>query len=150
MIMNIVHQNAAARLLEKVKSLEPSPMSSWRCIHVNLADKPERYNHGLRAHFVAKTLIDRLADFDGYLFLCEDGDIFILFQGQVKSIVGKLSKDFIDITPDITDDHRFKVYDLSNGWKILYDLCRAKARTVLAAPEGFYACFAYSMDGVMA
>ena len=141
--MNILHQNATARLLAKVRSLEPDYYSSWRCIHIRLSDKPEKYNHGLRAHFIARALIERLADTDGYMFLCDDGDIFLLFQGQVKPFFKKLSGHFDDIEEDLgatqSEDSRFTVYDLSIDWKPLVSL---------AAPAGLYSAFAYSPETV--
>lgn len=150
--MNILYQNATERLLEKIKSLGMGPCGSWRCIHIHLSDKPERYNHGLRAHFVARGLIDRLADADGYMYLCDDGDIFLLFQGPVKPVVTKLSEHFDDIAPDLSNERsqesRFAVYDLGIEWEPLYLLCYDRAQDALTMPEGFYAAFAYSPDAV--
>lgn len=148
--MKILHQNATPLLFEKVKSLGPNPASSWRCIHVHLSNKPERYNHGLREHFVARTLIERLADLDGYMFLCNDGDIFILFQGPLKRVIGKLDSHFDEFNGDFThaqpEDSRFTIYDLSAGWHSLMHVCQVKALEALEAPEGFYSAFAYSSD----
>lgn len=152
--MNILHQNATSILLERVKDLKPgNHCSSWRSIHIHLSDKPERYNHGLRAYFIARALIDRLADHDGYLFLCEDGDIFLLFQGPMKPILKKLESHFEDIEADLSgasEDSRFTVYDIGADWQALHALCRRKAFAALTAPEGFYTAFAYSLDEVRA
>lgn len=148
--MKILNQNATMLLLEKVKSLGPNPASSWRCIHVHLSDKPEKYNLPMRSHFVAKTLIERLADLDGYLFLCDDGDIFILFQGPLKWVIGRLDSHFDEFNGDFTnaqpEDSRFTIYDLSAGWHSLLRICQHKAIEALEAPEGFYSAFAYSAD----
>jgi hypothetical protein len=87
---------------------------------------------------------------DGYMFLCDDGDIFILFQGPIKTITRKLASHFDELTPDrlrMDDaDARFTLYDFSTDWRTLYNLCRDKLLEVLAAPEGFYAPFAYSPE----
>jgi len=150
--MQIIHENATAKLLEKVKTLEPLHHSSWRCIHFNLWANAERYNHGLRAHFIARALIERLGDLDGYMYLCDDGDIFVFFQGPVKAIVKRLGAHFEDVTSDMSradkDNRRFAIYDLSVEWQQLYELCRDKLLDALSAPEGFYACFAYSPEMV--
>lgn len=150
--MRILHHNAATLLLEKVKSLQPNSSSSWRCIHVHLCDKPEKYNLPLRAHFVARTLIERLADLDGYMFLCDDGDIFILFQGPLKKVIGKLDSHFDEFNGDFTaaqpEDSRFTIYDLSAGWHALFHLCQIKALEELEAPAGFYSAFAYSLESL--
>ena len=151
--MKILHENATSILLERVKALEPAThCSSWRCIHIALSNKPERFNHGLRAYFVARALIRRLRDHDGYLFLCDDGDIFLLFQGPMKPVLKKLEPHFHDIETDLAGDddgeNRFSVYDLGTDWLNLYTLCCHKRLAERTAPEGFYAAFAYSLDEV--
>lgn len=128
--MKILHQNAASLLLEKVKSLGPRANNSWRCIYLKLSDQPERYNTGLRMHFVAKALIDLLGDADGYMYLCDDGDIFILFQGPLKPVLNKLAGHFEEIDLEMFGeqpaDGRFTIFDLSAYWQPLFELCRTK------------------------
>ena len=134
--MKILDRNAAEQLFEKVKSLAQQPHNSWRCIYLNL-DKQERLNAGRRAQFVVPTLVALLADADGYIYLCDDGDIFILFQGPLKSVMAKLSGHFADLKPrplwEQPADSPFTIFDLSKYWQVFFNLCQAKSLQVAHA-----------------
>lgn len=130
--MKIFNDKAAALLYEKVKSLDSQPHDSWRCIYVNLSDKRERYSHSLRKNFVVRAITQLLADMDGYIYLCDDGDIFIMFQGPAKPVISLLATHFDGLTPEAMgkqpEDNIFTIFDLSMYWKLFYKLCQAKFR----------------------
>jgi hypothetical protein len=129
--MKILDSNAGEQLFEKAKALKNQPHNSWRCIYLNL-DKEQRLNAGRRAKFVVPALTTLLRDNEGYIYLCEDGDIFILFQGAVRPIMAKLSSHFDDLKPwplwDEPADHSaFTVFDLSRYWPAFFNLCQTKS-----------------------
>jgi hypothetical protein len=128
--MNILDHNAAKHLFEKVKSLAQQPHNSWRCIYLNL-DKQDRFNAGRQGQFVVGTLVNLLADADGYIYLCDDGDIFILFQGPMKQVMNKLSGYFSDLKPrslyEAPADSLCTIFDLSKYWQVFFNLCKAKS-----------------------
>lgn len=129
--MKILSRDATQRMFEKVKSLTEYH-NSWRVIYFNLAHKPERYNQMLHTHFIIKAITSLLADDEGYIYLCEDGDIFILFQGAFFPIARKLSNHFAGLKPEQMweqpGDALFSVFDLSTHWHAFYVLAMAKAR----------------------
>jgi len=136
--MKILHRNASARLFEKVHSLE-SAHNSWRSIHLNLSSKRERYSQMLRTYFIIKGLTETLSDHDGYIYLCSDGDIFILFQGALRPVIAKLSHYFGDIdlshAVEKSGDDFLTVYDLSKDWSDFLNVCFAKSLTADAIDE---------------
>jgi hypothetical protein len=127
--MKLLNYNAATHLFERVKSLENEPHDSWKAIHICLAGKGE-YTSALRMHFFVQPLRDMLVDKEGYIYVMEDGDIFILFQGQLKPVMEMLHTRFADIKDDV-EEGLFTVYDLSRYWQLFYDLCEHQVKTVM-------------------
>lgn len=136
--MRIYHRNASALLFEKVHSLENSH-NSWRCIHLNLSSKREHYSQMLRTYFIIKGLTETLSDNEGYIYLCSDGDIFILFQGILRPVMAKLAHYFGDIdlshAVERSSDNFFTVYDLSKDWSSFLNLCFTKSLITDALDE---------------
>ncbi len=129
--MQVLERNAAAILFEKASDLNHKPHNSWRCIYIALSAHRTRHNHGLLANFVGKAVRELLADAEGYIYLCQDGDIFILFQGTLKSVTAKLGEHFSDMQLDETgqpENTIFTILDLSRDWEVFFKLCRAKSR----------------------
>jgi hypothetical protein len=66
----------------------------------------------------------------GFMYLCDDGDIFILFQGALRPVTQKLSTHFGDIDPERYMEPNsyniFRAFDLSKHWEEFYDLCEVK------------------------
>lgn len=123
--MKILYRNATAQLFEKVNSLAAHP-NSWRCIHLKLSHRREQYNNKrLLAYFLIKGIAEILSDDEGYIYLCGDGDIFILFQGAMRPVWNKLGSQFADIDMDYdsgqASGNLFAIYDLSKDWS---ELCR--------------------------
>ena len=134
--MKILDRNAGEQLFEKAKSLAQQPHNSWRCIYLNL-DRDQRLNAGRRARFVIPTLTALLENVDGYIYLCDDGDIFILFQGAVRPVMARLSSHFADLKPwplwEEPSNGPFTVFDLSRYWPAFFNLCQAKSLRVAPA-----------------
>lgn len=127
--MKLHQYNAAAILFEKTSSIREEH-DSWRAIHISLSKASERYNRTLRQHFIARGVTEALAVEDGYIYLCNDGDVFILFQGRMNPILKKLALIFEDIQTINHHRHRrnpFTLYDLSTDWQSFYDICFAKS-----------------------
>lgn len=129
--MKLLNYNAAAQLLERMKTLEHQPHGSWRAIHICLFDKHE-YTGNLRRHFFIHPLCDMLADHDGTIYVLDDGDIIILFQGRCEPVIRMLNARFADID-DTEGEGLFTVYDLSRYWQLFYDLCAWHARMAVHA-----------------
>ncbi|MFW0777498.1 MAG: hypothetical protein ACN2B6_07255 [Rickettsiales bacterium] len=130
--MKIFHRNATALLLEKASSISERP-NSWRCIHLTLSEENTQYNQALLTCFMARGLSRVLAEDDGYIYLCSDGDIFILFQGAVKPILKRLADRFADIDLGYgnanDEDSFFTIYDLSTAWSDFFGVCYLKSMT---------------------
>jgi hypothetical protein len=138
--MKLIHINAASILFEKVESLEEEDARhSWRCVYLRLSDKQERFNRELRTHFVNRAIVEMLAGDDGYIYFCDDGDIFILFEGALKPLAEKLSHHFGDLDPEQlrgeAESGMFTFFDLSKHWQGFYNVCRQKAHRILPPSE---------------
>jgi acylphosphatase len=137
--MKTVTRNAVFQLYEKTETLGQQPHDSWRCIYLKLSDKQERYNHELRTNFIARAITDLLSNIDGYIYFCDDGDIFILFQGTMKKVVEKLSTHFADINPQQlrgqASNSIFSLFDLSKHWQGFHQVCETKYLRMIAAIE---------------
>jgi acylphosphatase len=143
--MKIFSQNAAILLFNKMESLRQKPRESWRSVYLKLPDKQTRHNNDLRTHFIVNAISELLADMDGYVYLCDDGDIFILFQGASRPILARLSRHFGDLDPQQLrgqpQSSLFSIFDLGKHWEGFYKLCEAKYRAASATPEELRAGF---------
>lgn len=143
--MKVINRNAVNLLFDKAEALGQEPHESWKCVFLKFIDKPERNNQSLYANFVVKPIISLLDEMGGFLYLCDDGDIFILFQGTLKPVMVKLSSHFADIDADekVKNDKLYKVFDLGKQWESFYDLCEAKYLDSLVAEEEQHMRFTY-------
>lgn len=126
--MKLFHRNATALLFEKIHSIRHAH-DSWRCIHLTLSDRVERHNRSLRNHFILNGISSALMEEDGYVYLCRDRDIFILFQGRTTPVITKLSQYFADMLAMEEEDEEqlFTLYDLSKDWSTFFTLCFQKS-----------------------
>jgi len=127
--MKIFDHHATLFLLEKLNSIRYFH-SSWRSIHLQMSGKKERYNRTMRIHFILKGFQNLLAEDEGYVYLCEDGDIIILFEGRVTPMIKKLARYFGDLDAEYgsdTLDHFFRTYDLSKDWGAFSHMCHIKS-----------------------
>jgi hypothetical protein len=127
--MKVYNENAESLLFERVKELRGAH-NSWRCIYFNPSGNKGSVSADVRSHFIISAITELLSDDEGYVYLCDDGDIFILFQGALTPIVKKLARRFDGIRPEKLweqpEDSLFTIFDLSRYWNIFYKLCQAK------------------------
>ena len=137
--MRTFDHHAAILLFDKAKTLGPRANNSWRCIYIKMSDLDARRNHNLREQFIVPTINRLLADHEGYIYLCDDGDIFILFQGALRPIMNKLAEHFKDLKADciaqVTAGNVFTVFDLSRYGQEFFNLCKAKYLQAMTALE---------------
>jgi hypothetical protein len=151
--MKILYRNTNALLFEKVNSLVDAP-NSWRCIHLNLNGKGDHYSPMVRTYFIVKGFAETLQGEDGYIYLCSDGDIFILFQGAARPLLTKLAKHFgdidIDRALDKNNDSLFRIYDLAKDWDEFFTLCFTKSMQTEAwddAPSNYFTKYVTGLRG---
>lgn len=137
-IMKLFSQNAGQFLFEKAKSLTVQH-DSWRCLYMNFSDHRHSYNQGLRTHVVTTIIKELLEDDYGYIYLCDDGDVFILFQGQAFPILNKIGEQFQGVREahghGQPEDELYTLFDLSRHWQVFYALSKSKAPlSPVAAP----------------
>lgn len=137
--MKLVHTHATHMLVEKAESIEQAERHSWRCVYMRLHDKQERFNRELRAHFINRAIVDILARDEGHIYFCDDGDIFMVFEGALKPVADKLSKHFGDLDPDQlrgnSESGMFSFFDLGKHWEGFYELCLDKLNRVVPARD---------------
>ena len=129
--MKIHHHNAPSLLLENTRALADR-YHSWRCIYISLADRRGDYSHTVLRHFVIDGVTHLLEACDGTIYVCDDGDMFILFQGALKPILARLGRHFDGIVPlrleEQPEDTLFTIFDFSKHWPLFVTLVTAKAR----------------------
>jgi hypothetical protein len=121
--MKLVTRNAASLLFDKANLIDGQPYG-WRCLHLNLSQR--NYRHELIFHFFVKPIVELLVEDEGNIFLCEDGDIIILFKGAAKPILAKLATHFADLKTGVEESDVFRLFDLSVYRQPFYELCSAK------------------------
>lgn len=129
--MKLLNHNAPALLLEKAKSLGDRPQS-WRCIHIGLSEIEQQYSSYVIRHFVIEAIAVLLGNDEGYVYVCDDGDVFILFQGALKPVLSRLSSHFDGMWPpqldDQPEDNLFTIFDLGRHYTLFLRFCTAKAK----------------------
>jgi hypothetical protein len=144
--MKTLKNNAASMLYEKAKSIGKERPDSWRCIHLKCPSTEQ--NQPLRSSFVLRIASDLLADEDGYIYHCSDGDIFILFQGALMPILRKLGGKFDDFRHErldnVMEQEHIGIFDLRMQWPDFYEICYNKALKNFPATQGTKALPAHS------
>jgi hypothetical protein len=127
--MQIIKRHAGAKLFDRACLLGHENTDIWRCLYIRLAAQGP-LSQSLRINFVERSIEEALADLEGQVFFCEDGDIFILFKGAVRPVAARLSLYFDEVKPEMDtaqpSDELFTFLDLGMYWQVFMDLCRAK------------------------
>lgn len=133
--MKIYYKSAEIYLYEQARVIQAAP-EKWRAIYFHFSELEERYTDGLRTHIVVNIFTDLLRDHPGFVYLCGDGDIVILFQGMAGPVLEKLGDHvygMLNHRPGmaIDPDSLCQVIDLRVSWQAFYELCERKyhART---------------------
>lgn len=127
--MKIIETHATLFLLEKLHAIH-NFHSSYRAIHLKMNGKQARYNRSMKTHFIMKSFRQLLSADEGHVYVCDDGDIIILFQGRMTPLIRKLARHFADIDAEhatSTLDHYFDTYDLSKDWARFANMCHIKS-----------------------
>jgi CheY-like chemotaxis protein len=136
--MKLFSHDAERILFEKAKSLS-AQHDSWRCLYINFSDERHEYSEGLRTHIVTNILKELLEDEYGYIYLCGDGDVFILFQGKVQPILNKIGEQFRGIggrhSSMQPEDELYTLLDLSKHWQLFFTLCKNKLPPETSLPS---------------
>lgn len=138
--MKVITHNSNNLLFDKAEELADQPHESWRAVYFRFSDRPEKRNQALYNNFVVRAIVDLLTDTPGYIYICEDSDIFILFQGALKPVLAKLAAHFADVDPDQivsgwSEGDVVGVFDLNRHWHQFYTMCAMKYHTGLVFEE---------------
>lgn len=130
--MKIYTKDAESSLYEMARNLSEDH-KAWRSIYFNFSEINEAYKEGLRTNLVVNIIKDLLADEEGYVYLCRDSDVIILFQGSVQRILNKLGEYISSAVPMADKNSRDEfcaIYDLSKSWNVFYAICKSKAENI--------------------
>ena len=136
--MKIITQNAIAALYAKAEEMNQQSTEGWKCIYFNIPTADERRINDL-ARFDANVLAHMLSRMNGFAYLCETGEIFILYRGTYNSLTSRLSMYLWSLcsTQNIvpTDHQLFSHFDLRGQWKSFYRFCEKRYYEALAISE---------------
>jgi len=136
--MKIVNQNATAALFEKAEELNHRSTEGWKCIYFKVPDAQERQAHAM-PQFDASVVTHMLARMRGVVYLCDNGEIFILYRGAYHSLTTRLSMYlwtfYSDWDADRANHQLFSLFDLSAQWSSFYRFCEKRYMDALAASE---------------
>lgn len=131
--MKVYHQYANNYLRDQSRIIKGSP-ERWCCIYFHFSQLDESFTSGLRSNIVVNIFTDLLRDDSGFVYLCDDSDIVILFQGMVTPILEKLGDHVQGMispkrgaAPQI--DSLCEVLELRLHWERFESLCQQKNRT---------------------
>ena len=125
--MKLFSRNAEELLFNKAKTIREQHLG-WRCIHIDFKSHKDQCSEGLRTNIVTNIIKELLAWEVGYIYLCEDGDVFILFQGKIKDLIDQLGEYFRDLgaIKGAEGKSLYSTLDLSVDWEAFYGLCEEK------------------------
>lgn len=141
--MKLYNRSGESFLYERIKSFGHVP-EGWRAIHFNFDKLDAQYQEGVRSHVVVNIIKDLLRAEEGLAYLCESGDVFLLFQGPVQPVLDKLGEYVAGLVPDLrrmvrgiaqNEDQFCTIYDLGFSWKVFSDLCAEKYQQACAAKK---------------
>jgi hypothetical protein len=136
--MKTIHSNAATALFDTLEVLSEMPHESWQCVYLKPVGANDTH-HEPHSVSNAKAITDLLAKANGTIYLCEDGDIIIMFQRSPRMIVDKVSRHLGEAGPGQSRSQHtynlFGVFDLSKHWQGFYNLCVGKYLKSLALSE---------------
>lgn len=132
MTMHIITTQGERHLYEALPHIKEKP-ERWRSIYLNFQALDESYRDGVRTQVMINTIKELLRDQEGRVYLCADGDIFMLFKGVPAKILEMVSAhmhDLFDLSQKVTADKESiafcTIYDLSIDWMPFYEVCRNK------------------------
>ena len=127
--MKLFSRNAEKLLNEKVASIADSH-DSWRCIYINLCNGNNELDKSLRTAIVTSIIKDLMGPDEGSIYLCDDGDVFVLFQGQVTPVLARLGSHLgnlkLGADAAYSEDEQYTVFDLSKHWDTFKVTCAGK------------------------
>jgi hypothetical protein len=139
--MQLINHNAIQHLYEMAESLANEPHESWQCIYLRLRSNHAYLAQDLYQSFIVHPLNRLLEPYQGNIYFCSDGDIFILFQGTMKPVMQKLEGHFGDTAPHSlpgqAGNNLLQLFSFALGkkWEGFYMLCESKYLQWLAAKE---------------
>jgi hypothetical protein len=136
--MKVVSLNAIASLYEKAEELSHQPGEGWKCIYFKIPRDEERQAYSL-PHFDAGIITHMLAKTKGCLYLCDNGEIFILYKGTHASVQTRLSMYLWALYPEPmnvrTNHHLYSLFDLSKQRAAFHAFCEKRYIEALAVSE---------------
>ncbi len=133
--MKLLSRNAELLLTERVNLIAKNH-DSWRCIYVK-SYSAAGMDQQVKTGIITGIIKSLLGGDEGYIYLCSDGDLFILFQGQTTPILNRIGGHFADLNLGSDSayhkDEQYTVFDLSKHWESFYKLCSSKL--VVTNPE---------------
>ncbi len=129
--MSVVIRDAELLLLEMADKVRYDS-ATWRCLHFHFSSlqpkniKPERLN--ICANIIEKALFENKKT----IFICLDGDIFVLCQGVSQHHIDRLVSDVCFLYADDpliygkNNSHIYTLYDLKTNYEIFIYACNRK------------------------
>ncbi len=138
--MKIVNQESEVRLFEKIETLRYQPHESWRAAYFKLADKHHTHEQKKQSiEFITSTIGNSLKEINGGIYLLANGDVFMLFQGSLKTIENTFHSYFRYLAPKHLKlwpaDSILFTFDLRKDWERFYAICESNYLNALAKTE---------------
>lgn len=137
--MKIISNNAAAALFAKAEELNHQSTEGWKCIYFKIPDAQERAAHSM-PQFDADVIMRMLTRKTGFVYLCDNEEMFILYRGAHQTLGNRLSMYLWTLYSDqetAESPHQlFSFFDLNAQWPSFYRFCEKRYMETLAA-SGF-------------
>lgn len=129
--MFVISSNAHMRMVEVAKEVKGTTAACY-ALRFHLSRLQEHYRSEFQMRIAANILNDVFRGEDGYIFICNDGDIFVLYRGGDRKMIEKsifqMRYLFIDDPLASNEDGSAgedfsTLYDLTFQWRSFYKLC---------------------------
>ncbi|NDF12734.1 MAG: hypothetical protein EB060_08005 [Proteobacteria bacterium] len=128
MALQVITQGTEGRLLEKTRELRHDVNTNY-AMHFHFSQLKAEYRSDFQLKIVINIICDVFRESAGSLYFCRDGDIYVIYHGDNKSLVDKalfqarylFMDDPLANNTDGTENDAFcTVYDLGFQWNSFY------------------------------
>ncbi len=148
--MNIITSGTEVKLVDRVKALKGDFGTNYALVF-NFSQLQEQFKSEFQLKIALNILYDVFRSSEGNIYLCQDGDIIVIYQGSDRNLMEKAIfqlrylyvEDPLANLPDGTENPAFcSIYDLAFQWQPFHNICSDKMAaslrkaTVAAANKG--------------
>lgn len=133
-MLRTITKDTEAKLVEMADVIRDEA-NSWRGLHFRFSRLLDHYRSDYQLKIAVNLITDLLKELDGSVFICADGDIFVVAKGAGRALLDKVvfqlrylfMDDPLAYNAEGQENAEFcALYDLSVDWQDFANACRKK------------------------